>query len=238
MDAKKNVVITGASKGMGKVLVEKFYAAGYNLFICSRNEKDLATLAGELKMKDTGSPISYYAADLSEKKQAIEFGKWVLQQDVPIDILINNAGQFLPGSIYNEEDGVFEKMLGINLFAAYHLTRVLLPKMMHEKSGHIFNMCSIAALNAYPNGGSYSISKFALMGFSKNLREELKPYNIKVTSVYPGAVYTGSWEGSGVARNRIMEPVDIAELIFTASRLSAAACVEEIVVRPQKGDIL
>ena len=238
MNEGKNVVITGASKGMGKGLAEKFFAAGYNLLVCSRNEKQLDALALELKSKNTANTIRYYPADLSEKKQAMEFGEWVLQQNITIDILINNAGQFLPGSIFNEEDGVFEQMLGINLFSAYHLTRVLLPKMMAERSGHIFNICSIAALNAYPNGGSYSISKFALMGFSKNLREELKPYNIKVTSVYPGAVYTSSWEDSGIERSRIMVPADIIDMIFASSNLSPQACVEEIVVRPQKGDIL
>src|ERR1700712_6140166 len=101
-------------------------------------------------------------------------------------------------------------MIEVNLYSAYYLTRALLSKMMNQRHGHIFNMCSIASLNAYPNGGSYSISKYALMGFSKNLREEMKPYNIKVTAVYPGAVYTSSWEGSGVEVSRIMEVNDIA----------------------------
>jgi short-subunit dehydrogenase len=238
MNAQKNVVITGASRGIGKTLAEKFYTAGYNLLVCSRNEKQLSALAEELKLKTAGNAINFYAADLSDKKQAREFGNWVLQQNVTVDILINNAGQFLPGSIYNEEEDILDRMLAINLCSAYHLTRILLPKMMTEKSGHIFNICSIASLHAYPNGGSYSISKFAMMGFSKNLREEMKPYNVKVTSVYPGAVYTSSWEGSGIEKNRMMEPGDIAEMIFAASRLSPQACVEEIVIRPLKGDIV
>jgi short-subunit dehydrogenase len=238
MNAGKNVVITGASKGMGRILAEKFYHAGYNVIVSARDEKQLNALAGELKLKGSSNTVAYYGADLSDKKQAMEFGNWILQKDVTIDILINNAGQFLPGSIYNEKDGVFEQMLGINLSGAYHLTRAVLPKMMAAKSGHIFNICSIASLNAYPNGGSYSISKFALMGFSKNLREEMKPYNIKVTAVYPGAVYTSSWDGSGIDRNRIMEIADIPDMIFAASQLSPQACVEEIVVRPQRGDIL
>ncbi len=80
--------------------------------------------------------------------------------------------------------------------------------MKKNNSGHIFNMCSIASLRAYPNGGSYSISKYALLGFSENLREELKPYSIKVTAICPGATYTPSWEGSdGVEPARIMEAI-------------------------------
>ena len=109
--------------------------------------------------------------------------------------------------------------------------------MMAEKSGHIFTMCSIAALAAYPDGGAYSISKFALLGFTKNLRRELMPYNIKVTAVIPGAVYTDSWKDSGVPQSRIMEAEDIAMMVYTASRLSPQATVEEIVIRPQFGDL-
>jgi short-subunit dehydrogenase len=109
--------------------------------------------------------------------------------------------------------------------------------MMAEKSGHIFTICSIASLAAYPNGGAYSISKFALLGLTKNLRRELMPHNIKVTAIIPGAVYTDSWKGSGVEVNRIMEVEDIASLIYHTSRLSPQATVEEIVIRPQLGDL-
>ncbi|MEO6220219.1 MAG: SDR family oxidoreductase, partial [Ginsengibacter sp.] len=133
--------------------------------------------------------------------------------------------------------GTLEKMIEVNLYSAYHLTRALLPSMMKKNHGHIFNMCSIASLQAYNNGGAYSISKYALMGFSKNLREEMKPYNIKVTSVYPGAVYTSSWEGSGIDPSRILEVNDIADMIYAASQLSPQACIEDIVIRPQAGDL-
>lgn len=128
-------------------------------------------------------------------------------------------------------------MLHVNLLSAYHLTRSLIQTMIKNRSGHIFNICSIAALQAYPNGGSYSISKWALAGFSKNLREEMKPFNIKVTSVHPGATYTSSWEGSGVEEKRIMEVNDVAKMIVAASKLSPQACLEEMVLRPQLGDL-
>lgn len=230
-----NIVITGGGKGMGKAMAEKF-AEGNTLFICARNENELSETAKELEAK-FNCTVHYSAADISEKKSAQQFGNWILQQTTEIDVLINNAGQFKPGSIYNEEEGLIEEMIAINLFGAYNLTRTLLPKMMDKKHGHIFNICSIASLNAYANGGSYSISKFALMGFSKNLREELKPFNIKVTAVYPGAVYTSSWFESGVTQSRIMEASDIAQLVYSASKLSPQACVEDIIIRPQLGDL-
>ncbi|MDE3185342.1 MAG: SDR family oxidoreductase [Bacteroidota bacterium] len=231
-----NIVITGASKGMGKAMAEKFAAAKNNIFICSRNEQKLAETASELNQR-CNSNIQYFAADLSQKEEVLKFANWLLGKNMDIDILINNAGQFVQGSVYNETEGNLEQMIDINLYSAYHLTRALLPKMIKNKSGHIFNMCSIAALKAYNNGGSYSISKFALMGFSKNLREEMKPFNIKVTAVFPGAVYTSSWEGAGIKPERIMEVEDIANMVLAASLLSPQACVEDIVIRPLLGDL-
>ncbi|HEV9037650.1 MAG TPA: SDR family oxidoreductase, partial [Puia sp.] len=145
--------------------------------------------------------------------------------------------QFIPGSVYNEKDGVLETLMTVNLYSAYYLTRQLLPSMMTRRSGHIFNICSVASLQAYPNGGAYSISKYALAGFSANLREEMKSYGIKVTTVYPGAAYTDSWAGSGVDPHRIMEAEDVAAMVYAASRLSPQATVEEILLRPQLGDL-
>jgi NADP-dependent 3-hydroxy acid dehydrogenase YdfG len=109
--------------------------------------------------------------------------------------------------------------------------------MMEKKSGHIFNISSIAGLKAYANGGSYSISKYAIRGFSNNLREEMKPFNIKVTAVYPGAVLTDSWKEAGINPERIMEVNDVANMVYAASQLSPQACVEDIVIRPQLGDL-
>ena len=231
-----NVIITGASKGLGKAMAEKFAEAGNNLFVCSRNEMQLYKMMEEILTKYPQCTIKAKPVDLSVKEEVKSFGNWCLQFGAP-DILINNAGQFIPGSVYNEEEGALEKMIEMNLFGAYHLTRLLLPKMMEAKRGHIFNMCSVASIKAYANGGAYSISKFALLGFSKNLREEMKPYNIKVTAVIPGAAYTESWASSGIEEKRFMQAKDIAEMVYAASQLSPQACVEEILLRPQLGDI-
>jgi short-subunit dehydrogenase len=231
-----NVVITGASRGIGKAIAEIFAANGHHLFLTSRNEVALYKSMEELLSRNPGIVIKAKAFDMSDKDQAKQFGAWCLSYTIP-DILINNAGTFEPGSIYNERDGLLEDHLSINLNSAYHLTRILLPKMMERKSGHIFNLCSIAALKAYPNGGAYSISKYAMHGFSKNLREELKHFNIKVTTVFPGAVLTDSWGDFDNSSNRIMEAGDIAKMIYTSSQLSPGACVEEIVIRPQLGDL-
>jgi len=232
-----NVVITGASRGLGLAIAEKFAKEGHQLFLSARNKKTLEATADELKKTYPSIKIKPHAADLSVKEEAIALGDWLLEQQLDIDILVNNAGSFMPGSVYNEAEGTLEEMISVNLYSAYYLTRKLLPGMMQRKTGHIFTLCSIASLKAYANGGAYSISKFALLGMTKNLREEMKPYNIKVTAIIPGAVYTDSWASSGVKPERLMKPADIAELVHAATQLSPQACVEEIVVRPQAGDL-
>ena len=230
------VIITGASKGLGRAIALQYAAVGYTLILCSRGAKALYDFVNELYLLYPDIIVKALPVDLSIKEEAIAFAEWSLQFGTPI-ILVNNAGMFLPGSIHSEEEGTVESMISTNLYSAYHLTRSLLPKMIENKSGHIFNICSIASLQAYSNGGSYSISKFALLGFSKNLREELKPFGIKVTAVLPGAVYTDSWSGSGVDPKRIMEAEDVAKMIFAASQLSSQAVVEDIILRPQLGDL-
>ncbi|NCT94341.1 MAG: SDR family oxidoreductase [Chitinophagaceae bacterium] len=230
------VVVTGASRGIGKAIAESFAVAGHSLLLCSRGSKQLYDTLQELQTRFPEAVIKAKPADMTQREDIQAFASWCLEQGVP-DIVVNNAGHFIPGSVHNEPEGSLEEMLQSNLFSAYHLTRLLLPDMMARKSGHIFNICSIASLHAYANGGSYSISKYALAGFSRNLREEMKPFGIKVTAVYPGAVLTASWDGSNIDPKRIMAAADIAQMIYTASQLSPMAVVEDLVLRPQLGDL-
>jgi short-subunit dehydrogenase len=232
-----NVVITGASRGLGKAIAHLFAQNGHDLVLTSRNEVALYNAVQEIMTVYPAITVKARAFDLSIKEEAQAFGKWILSLQLPVDVLVNNAGLFDPGSVYNEPDGTLEHMMAVNLFSAYHVTRSVISHMIAQKSGHIFNMCSIASLKAYPNGGAYSISKYALAGFSTNLREEMKPHGIKVTAVYPGAAYTDSWAESGIDPKRIMQAEDIARMIYAAAQLSPQACVEEIILRPQLGDL-
>ncbi len=232
-----NIVISGASKGIGKAIADSFAAEANNLFLCARNEITLYNTVAALQLEYPQSTINARVVDMSKKEEVQKFGQWILSKVDTVDVLVNNAGKFIPGNIFNEEDGMLEQLIDTNLYSAYHLTRILLPLMIEHKKGHIFNICSVASLQAYPNGGSYSISKYALMGFSKNLRNELKPHHIKVTSIYPGAVLTDSWEGFDNSTKRIMEAGDIAVTILAATKLSGQAVIEDIVIRPLLGDL-
>jgi len=231
-----NIVITGASKGIGFAIAEIFAANGHDLYLTSKTPLALETAVATLRKQFPSVKLEAMSADLSIQKEVTAFANWCLEKTQP-HILINNAGYFVPGKLQDEADGQLQDQLNTNLFSAYHLTRALLPSMLVQKAGHIFNICSIASLHAYENGGAYSISKFALLGFSKNLRLELKDKGIKVTAVCPGAVYTNSWSGSGVDPKRIMESSDIAKMVYASSQLSPQAVVEDIVMRPQLGDL-
>ncbi len=232
-----NAVISGGTKGIGKAIIDLLSSEGVNIAVCARNENDLADLKNELLAKNEKLNVITSVTDMSEKKQVLAFGNLILQEWDSIDILINNAGLFIPGELAKEEDGALEKMINTNLYSAYHLTRTLLPKFITQKSGTIFNMCSIASKIAYPNGGSYSISKFALLGFSKVLREELKEHGIRVTSILPGATWSNSWAGVDLPHERLMEAKDIAKIVWQTIQLGPSAVVEEIILRPQLGDL-
>lgn len=230
------VIITGGSRGIGKATALKFAEAGHHLILCSKSKEHLIKAQTEILSQFPTIQIDIFEADLSKKTETEKFANFCLAIGSP-GVLINNAGIYKPGNCYNEEDNQMEQMMDINFYSAYHLTRALVPSMIANKSGHIFNLCSIASLHAYEGGGSYSVSKFALNGFSQNLRHELKKFEIKVTAVFPGAVHTDTWGDYDNSSKRIMEANDIAEMIFAATQLSKQAVVEEIVIRPQLGDL-
>lgn len=230
------MVITGGTKGIGKAIIEKFASQKFDIVTCSRNSMELTALQSYLE--NTYSIKAHtFKADMSVKSEVKGFTSFVLGLGLPVDVLINNAGFFLPGSVIDEKEGALESMINANVYSAYYTTRELVPAMKSRKSGHIFTICSIASIKAYPNGGSYAISKFALLGFTKVLREELKESGIRVTAVLPGATRTSSWDGVNLPDERFIKPEDVAEAVYGAWSLSERTVVEEILIRPQLGDI-
>jgi len=231
------VIVSGGTKGIGKATVERFMAAGHDVVTCSRNEADLLALQASLQEENSPSRLFIHVADMSVKKEVASFVNFIKGLNRPVDVLVNNTGIFVPGQIHNEPEDILENIIETNLYSAYYLTRGLVEGMIERKKGHIFNLCSTASITAYPNGGSYCISKFALYGMTKVLREELKPHGIKVTAILPGATLTASWEGADLPPERFIQANDISETIFSAYNLSMNAVIEEILIRPQLGDI-
>src|SRR5690349_1263764 len=230
------VVVTGGTKGIGRAIINAFAAKGFDICTCARRKEDLdktsAEVARQFKVK-----VHTHVADLSVSNDIRSFIKFFNAIGQPADVLVNNAGYFVGGKVTEEPDGTLEAMMNANLFSAYHVTRGLVGGMKSKRKGHIFNMCSIASFAAYANGGSYAITKHALLGFSKVLREELKPHGVKVTAVMPGATRTASWEGTDLPDERFMKVEDVAAMILATYSLSGQSVVEDIIIRPQLGDI-
>ena len=234
---KKLAVVTGGSQGIGQAVIRKLAGAGFSIATCARHLAPLEKLSEEIQAKFPAVTMMHQAVDMSKQPEVASFAHAIQQMDTPVAMLVNNAGVFIPGQIHTEEAGVFEQTMHTNLFGAYYLTRALVNGMISRQEGHIFNLCSTASITAYVNGGSYCISKFALLGMSKVLREELKPYSIRVTSILPGATLTQSWEGTELPEDRFMPAEDVAHVLLSAYQLSDRSVVEEIVLRPQLGDI-
>ncbi len=233
VDRKKSAVITGGSKGIGQALVLLFLKNGFQVFTCARSQEGL----DKLKASAQGLPLQTFVADMGKPEDVKSFCNWVLEQTSTLDVLVNNAGIFKPGQILNEEDNVFDQLINVNLASAYRVTRYLAPTMVAMGSGHIFNICSTASITPYTNGGSYCISKFGLYGMSKVLREELKTTGVKVTAVLPGATFTSSWEGSDLPLERFIPAGDIALAVWQAYSMSPSTVIEDLIIRPQLGDI-
>jgi len=233
----KLIVVTGGSKGIGRAIIEKFATHGFDVVTCARNGEELKKFKVYMNEKNPSAKVLTLPADMTDREQVKSFINFVTELNRPVDVLVNNTGYFIPGSISTEPEGTLENMIQANLYSAYHTTRGLVQDMKDRKSGHIFNMCSIASIKAYSNGGSYAISKFALLGFSKCLREELKEFNIRVTSILPGATQTSSWDESDLPEERFMRAEDIADTVYSAYAISGRSVVEEVIIRPQLGDI-
>lgn len=234
----KLLVVTGGSKGIGRAIIEKFASRGFDIITTARSEKDLATTKKDIEKSYPAVSLSYIPCDLSSKEEVLRFGAFVKTKHRSIDVLVNNSGLYVPGQVHNEPEGQLEFMINTNLYSAYHLTRLLIDNIITQKQGHIFNICSTASITPYVNGGSYCISKFALYGFTKVLREEMKPHGIKVTAILPGATKTASWDGVDLPEERFIKATDVAEAIYNAFILSPSAVIEELLIRPQLGDIV
>lgn len=233
---KKRVVITGGTKGIGLSLTHMFASEGFDIATCARSEKDLEHWS--VNIKHNYQVETYTTSlDLSDKQAVIDWGKSILKKWQSIDVLINNAAIFTPGDILEEDDGYLEHMMQINVMSPYELCRLFVPGMIDRGSGYVFNVSSIASLKPVPKGGAYAITKHAMTGLSKTLRQELLDTPIKVTTVYPGATMTGSWEGADIDENRLINPDDIAEAIWTAYQMGPRSVIEELIIRPAKGDL-
>lgn len=230
-------LVTGASKGIGLAIAKRLAKENIELILTSRNAIELESVKSEIQEEYHNLRIDCYTADLSYKPDIEKLAAEILNHHGEINILVNNAGTYLRGNIRDADNGMLEKLMDTNLYSAYHLTRLMLPLLRKHTPGYIFNMSSIAGLEPYPGGHIYCISKYAMTGFSQCLREELMQDGIKVCTIYPGATWSDSWKGADLPKDRIMQASDIAEAIAAQLKMSPSAVIEEIILRPQLGDL-
>jgi len=205
--------------------------------ICSRNVKDLEQLKNELQTINANVQIFARATDCSHKPELLEFARQAEAELGYIKVVVNNVGNFRPGSILNDADDAFTTDLNTNLMPAYELYRYFGKSMMAQRSGHFFNICSVAAIEPVVNAGIYSVTKAALRSLTHIMKLEMQAYSVKVTAVLPGSTLTGSWAGSDVQPDRFVMPDDIAAAILNAYNMSKGANVDEIVIKPVLGQL-
>ena len=232
-----NAIVTGATKGIGLSIVKHLAANNYNLALCARHFGDLENLKKELTASYPDITVTIIAADFSKQKDVQAFADSANESFPSIDVLINNAGIFIPSKLMDENDDDLQRQMQINVFSPHYLSKYFGRKMQQAGKGHIVNICSISSVKPTLAAGSYTISKMALLGLTKILREELMPQGVKVTAVLPGSTLTSSWEGTTIPAGRFIDPDDIARSVIACLNMSAGANVDEIIIRPLRGDL-
>jgi len=233
------VLITGASQGIGAAIAKVFAkeVPGVRLALVARNAKNLGAVARSCAKLGQGVTAEIFECDVSGEAAVAAMAVAVKQRLGAVDVLINNAGVFAGAPFAKTEVAEFDRIVAANLRSAFLVTRAFLPAMLKRKSGDVFFMSSIAGLAAYPNGAAYCAAKFGVTGLAKVLRAETKGTGLRVCCVHPGATWSPSWSGSGVKPERIMPAEDVARAFLDVWRLSRRTVVEEIVLRPGRGDV-
>lgn len=223
-------VITGATKGIGRAVAFALAKQGYNLSLCARNEADL--LALKLALEDLDVRAMVQVVDCANKAEVQRFCQQTMAFFGTADVLVNNVGLYLPGSLLAEDDTQFEAQWNVNVMATYVCSKFFGNYFKQQQKGHVFNVCSVASYQPVANAASYSVTKAAMLSLNHVLRAELGPFNVKVTAVVPGATFTASWEGTDVKQEELVQADDVASAMVTALKLSAGANLDEIKITP------
>lgn len=231
------IAVTGASQGIGAAIAAQFagHVPGARLALVARNADRLAQVRDHCRAFDAQAEA--VPADLSEPAQVERMAREVLALYGRVDVLVNNAGMWRGAPAHQCDVAAFNAVIQANLVSVFAVTRAFLPGMIERGCGDIFNMSSIAGLQGFANNAAYCAAKHGVTGLSKVLRAELRDKGIRVCCVHPGPTLSPSWEGTGVGPERLMPAEDVARAFLEVYRMSRNTVVEEIVLRPQLGDV-
>jgi len=233
----RTAIITAATKGIGRAISLAFAKEGINLAICARNDAGLKSFKAELVAVNPKIKVFTAAVDCSVKQQLLQFAGSAEQELGFISIIVNNVGMYEHSSILDDDNDTFDKHVHTNLAPAYELYRYFGKTMIAAREGHIFTICSAASLNPIPEAGTYSVTKYGLLGLNKVMKLEMQEFGVKVTAIIPGSTLTDSWKGMAVDKDRMVLPDDIASAVINIYRMSAGANVDQLIIKPVFGQI-
>jgi NAD(P)-dependent dehydrogenase (short-subunit alcohol dehydrogenase family) len=229
------VLVTGASRGIGAAVAEAFAARGDRVALVARSADALATVAERCRQGEgDAKPFVCDVTDAEAVEAMAEaVGAWA---GVP-DVVVNNAGLFEPGGLLETSPEAFRRQLEVNVVSAFLVTRAFLGGMLDRGSGRVLMMGSVASVRGYPGGTAYGAAKHALLGLARSLREETQGTGVSVTTLLPGATRTASWDGTDLPDDRFIPPEDVARVAVEVASLSGRTVVEEVLLRPDAGDL-
>jgi short-subunit dehydrogenase len=230
MGAKRSVaVVTGASRGIGNAIAKDLAKQGYSLGLIARVEEDLIMAADELRMLHPEITVCAMACDLASEEDTLSAISKIITELGSVTVLVNNAGEYRFGTSTMEPDQL-RRLLEVNFVAATRLVQAVLPSMKEAGTGYIVNIASICGVEAYAEVGGYCASKFALVGYSEALDQELANDGIKVTAICPSWVATRMSSRSPIPPESRIQPEDIAGTVRYLLSLTPAARVRQVVV--------
>ncbi|MHC0441130.1 3-ketoacyl-ACP reductase [Flavobacterium sp. 3-210] len=217
----KTALITGAGKGIGKAIAIALAKEGVNLILIARTQADIDQLADQVN--NLGVKSLAVAADVSDINSINEAVEKALAEFKNIDILINNAGIASFGKFLELEPSDWEKIIQVNLMGTYYTTRAVIPNMIERQTGDVINISSTAGLNGNPLTSAYSASKFAVLGLTDSLMQEMRKHNIRVSALTPSTVATDLAIDLNLTDGnpeKVMQSEDIAELLIAQLKLN------------------
>ena len=235
--SERVVWVTGASTGIGFETAKAFSKAGDIVIATARRKSRLVTLVNEIRF--AGREAYAFVCNIQSERSIVSTKKKILERCGTIDVIINNAGITVFRSFLDTKSYEFDELMSTNLRGGFLMTKAVLPVFIKKKKGQIINILSVAAHSRFTDSAIYSASKAAMMSMFNVLREEVRKFNIKITNIYPGPVDTAMWDPRARTkfRNRMMTPKDIADIVVNASIQPKKVVIEDIIIKPIKGDI-
>lgn len=237
MDKTRNVWITGASSGIGRALAFEFASHGDTVIASSRTRQALELLCNNLQSA-TGKCI-VLECDVRQAGQLQRVHRELLAAGTEVDILVNNAGVTSFKDFISTTVEEFDDIVDTNLRGLFLATQTVLPGMVSRGAGTIINVLSYAGKSVYTGSSAYAASKAGAEALMNVVRAETREKGVKIVNVYPGAVLTGIWNPRHQERygGRMMKPEEIARIIYDVSCQPASMMIEDLVIRPQGGDL-